>query len=77
MKEVKVLGSGCAKCVKSAEIISEVAREGGVQVNVIKETSPLALLEYGVMKTPAVVINNELVHSGSVPDKKTVEKWFS
>ncbi len=76
MKEIKVLGSGCAKCVKVAELIEEVANEDGIQVNIVKESSPQVMLEYGVMKTPAVVIDNHLVHSGSVPDKKTISQWL-
>ncbi len=76
MKEIKVLGSGCAKCVKVAELIKEVANEDGIQVNIVKESSPQVMLEYGVMKTPAVVIDNHLVHSGSVPDKKTISQWL-
>ena len=76
MKEIKVLGSGCSKCIKVAELIRVVANDCGVQVNVVKESSPQVMLEYGVMKTPAVVVDNQLMHSGSVPDRKKVEQWL-
>ncbi|MEJ2755441.1 MAG: thioredoxin family protein, partial [Gammaproteobacteria bacterium] len=72
MKEIKVLGSGCTKCIKTAELIQVVANECGVQVKIVKESSPQAMLEYGVMKTPAVVVDNRLMHSGTVPDRKQV-----
>ena len=47
MKEIKVLGSGCSKCIKVAELIQVVANDCGVQVNVVKESSPQVMLEYG------------------------------
>jgi Thioredoxin domain len=76
MKEIKVLGSGCAKCVKTAEFIKSIASECDVPINVVKETSPEVMLNYGVMSTPAVVVDDVLMHSGSIPDRKKVESWF-
>jgi predicted thioredoxin/glutaredoxin len=76
MREVEVLGSGCAKCVKTAELIQAVANDCGVSVHVVKESSPEVMLNHGVMSTPAVVIDNQLIHSGSVPDRKTIEGWL-
>lgn len=76
MKQVKVLGSGCKKCTRTVEIIQTVASECGVDVNVVKETSPEAMMRYGVMSTPAVIVDDVLVHSGSVPDRQKVEAWL-
>lgn len=76
MKEIKVLGSGCAKCIKTAEFIQSVAAECSIPVNVVKETSPEVIMSYGVMSTPAVVVDNILMHSGSIPDRKKVEGWL-
>ncbi len=76
MKEIKVLGSGCTKCIKTAEIIQWVAKECGVAVNVIKDTSLETIMEYGVMRTPAVIVDNQLMHSGSIPEKKQIEEWL-
>lgn len=76
MKEVEVLGSGCAKCVKTAELIQAVANDCGIPVHVVKESSPEVMLKHGVMSTPAVVIDNQLMHSGSVPDRKKIEEWL-
>ncbi|MEZ5503390.1 MAG: thioredoxin family protein [Halioglobus sp.] len=76
MKEIKVLGSGCAKCTKAAAFIQSVAAECGAPVNVVKETSPEVILSYGVMSTPAIVVDNVLMHSGSIPDRKKVEGWL-
>ncbi|WP_369921182.1 thioredoxin family protein [Marinomonas polaris] len=76
MKQVKVLGSGCSKCVKMAELIKAIAAENEVPVNVEKETSAEVIMSYGVMSTPAVVIDDVVVHYGSIPDKKKIQSWF-
>ncbi|BBB30574.1 thioredoxin family protein [Neptunomonas japonica] len=77
MKIIKVLGSGCTKCEKTAEIMTRLAAEVGVEVTVMKETDPAAIMGYGVMSTPAVVIDEQLVHSGSIPHRADVEAWLA
>lgn len=77
MKKIKVLGSGCAKCVKTAELIQLVANDCGASVDISKETRPEVILKYDVMSTPAVVIDEQLIHSGSVPDRKKIEEWLT
>jgi small redox-active disulfide protein 2 len=77
MKIIKVLGSGCTKCEKTAEILTRLAAEAGVDVTVMKETDPAAIMGYGVMSTPAVVIDEQLVHSGSIPHRADVEAWLA
>lgn len=77
MKNIKVLGSGCAKCKKTAEHIEKVASELGIEATVTKETDPQAIMEYGVMSTPAVVIDEQLVHSGSIPQTAQIKDWLS
>ena len=76
MKQIKVLGSGCAKCVKTAAVIQAIAEEHGVPVNLVKETSAEVMMNYGVMSTPAVLVDEVVVHSGSIPDRKKVESWL-
>ena len=77
MKIIKVLGTGCAKCIKTAELINRIAAEQGVAVSVSKETDPQIIMAYGVMSTPAVVIDEKLVHSGSIPQTLQVKEWLS
>lgn len=74
--EVIVLGSGCAKCTKTAEIIEKVAAESGQNLTVTKETSPEVIMSFGVMSTPAVVVNGELVHSGRIPTQAEIKSWL-
>lgn len=77
MKTVKVLGSGCKNCLSTEHVIKEVAAEKGLEVTIEKVTAPQEIMKYSVMKTPAVVINETVVHKGSVPDAATVATWFT
>jgi small redox-active disulfide protein 2 len=76
MKEIKVLGTGCAKCTKTVEIISKIANELNIDVKVIKVTDPEIIMGYGVMSTPAVIIDEINVHSGSIPNRQNIEFWL-
>jgi len=76
MKKIKVLGTGCAKCSKTADAISTIANELNIDVNVIKETNPEVIMSYGVMSTPAVIIDEVNVHSGSIPHRQSIELWL-
>ncbi|MBF7053858.1 MULTISPECIES: thioredoxin family protein [unclassified Halomonas] len=73
MKKIEVLGTGCKKCVTTAEQIEAVAGELGIEVEVEKVTDPAAIMGYQVMSTPAVAIDGNLVHSGSVPNREKIE----
>lgn len=77
MKEIKVLGTGCTKCIKTVEIISKIAKELNINVQVTKETDPEVIMNYRVMTTPAVIINEVNVHSGSIPHRDDIKSWLS
>ncbi|WP_321397837.1 thioredoxin family protein [Emcibacter sp.] len=76
MKTFKVLGSGCAKCKKTAELIAAEAEAAGVGIELVHETSPEVIMGYGVMSTPAVVCDEKVIHSGGVPDREQVREWI-
>ncbi|MDX2370985.1 MAG: thioredoxin family protein [Colwellia sp.] len=76
MKEIKVLGTGCAKCTKTVDVISKIADELNIDVHVIKETDLEVIMGYGVMSTPAVIIDEVNVHSGSIPSRQDIEMWL-
>ena len=77
MKHIKVLGSGCAKCQKTAELIQRIADEQNAQINLEKITDPMQIMTYNVMSTPAVVIDETVVHKGSIPKTQDVEGWLA
>ena len=76
MKHIKVLGSGCRNCETTAKLIQETAAAKGLAIELEKVTDMAAILGYGVMSTPGVVIDGKVVHAGGVPDRKTVEGWL-
>ncbi|TYC57084.1 thioredoxin family protein [Marinobacter sp. BW6] len=76
MKTFEVLGTGCKKCVKTAESIERLAKELGQTVNVEKVTDPARIMEYQVMATPAVAVDGKLVHSGSIPGRDEIAGWL-
>lgn len=76
MKSFKVLGSGCTNCVNTAKFIEERAKEMGVEVQVEKVTDLEAIMGYGVMSTPGVVMDEEVVHAGGVPNVEAITSWL-
>lgn len=76
MKDIKVLGTGCANCKATLKLIEEVVQARGVAVSLEKIEDMAAILGYGVMSTPGVVIDGKVVHAGGVPDRKKIESWF-
>ncbi len=76
MKNIKVLGTGCVNCKTTFEMIRRQAEEAGVTVNLEKVEDLPAIMTYRVMSTPAVVIDEKLVHSGGVPSRASIQTWL-
>ena len=77
MKEIKVLGSGCANCRNTIALIEQVAQAKGVAVIMQKVEEPRDIVGYGVMSTPGVVIDGKVVHAGGVPSRDKIEQWLA
>lgn len=75
--DIKVLGTGCAKCKSTVALIEDVAKAAGVAVSLEKVEEIQDIMGYGVMSTPGVVINGKVVHAGGVPSRDKIEQWFS
>ncbi len=76
MKNIKVLGTGCANCRNTQALIEAVAKEKGVEIVLEKVDELRDIMSYGVMSTPGVVIDGKVVHAGGVPARSKVEGWF-
>ncbi len=76
MKNVKVLGTGCANCKNTVKLIEEVARARGVEIALEKVEDIQAIMAWKVMSTPGVVIDGQVVHAGGVPGRSKVEGWL-
>ncbi|MBU4519379.1 MAG: TM0996/MTH895 family glutaredoxin-like protein [Gammaproteobacteria bacterium] len=77
MMDIKVLGTGCANCRNTIALIDQVAKAKGVEVQLEKVEELRDIMGYGVMSTPGVVINGQVVHAGGVPSREKIEQWFS
>ena len=77
MKTFKVLGTGCKNCENTAALIEAKAKEAGVEVAVEKVTDMAQIMAYGVMSTPGVVMDEQLVHAGGVPAADKVAEWVA
>ena len=71
--KIEILGSGCKKCTNLANDVSAVAERLGVKADIEKVTDMAKILDYGVMSTPAIVINHKVVTTGKLPSKSEIE----
>jgi small redox-active disulfide protein 2 len=67
--EIEVLGSGCSNCAKLEKLTKEVIAQLGIEAHVEKVEDMQKIMSYGVMSTPALVINGAVKLSGKVPNK--------
>ena len=74
--DVKVLGTGCANCSNTIAQIEQIAKDKGVTISLSKVQDIKDIMSYGVMSTPAVVINGKVVHAGGIPSRDKIESWF-
>lgn len=74
--EIKVLGPGCANCNKLEKIVEEAVQELGIEDPVLKVSDIQEMLSYGIMSTPALVVDGKVKFSGRVPSKDEVKKYL-
>jgi small redox-active disulfide protein 2 len=76
MLNVKILGSGCANCKRLEAMTREVVNSLGLQAELTKVTEPNDIMQYPILATPGLVINEELVSAGRIPSKTEIEGWL-
>jgi small redox-active disulfide protein 2 len=77
MVDIKILGSGCAKCVKLAENAETAAKELGLDYSVEKVTDQNAIIDAGVLITPALMIEGEIRSSGKILSAEQIKQLLS
>ena len=75
--EIKVLGSGCAKCKSLEKATREAVANAGIDASVTKVEDIMEIMKFGVMSTPALVVDGKVVVSGQVPKVSEIEKLLS
>jgi small redox-active disulfide protein 2 len=77
MKEIKILGTGCAKCNKLAENAETAAKELSIDYNLEKVSDLNKIMDYGVIITPALVVDGQVKVTGKVPKLDEIKKLLS
>jgi len=75
-RQIKVLGTGCPKCAKLAELTEKAARELGIEYELEKVTGINDIIGYGVMLTPALVVDGDVKVAGSVPSIDQITEYL-
>ncbi len=77
MTHIEVLGPGCQKCQVLYQHAEQAAKELGIEYEIKKVTDIGAIVGYGVMSTPALVVNGEIKVSGRVPSSEQLKGFLS
>jgi small redox-active disulfide protein 2 len=77
MKQVKILGSGCAKCNQLADAVKALIAAEGIEAEVQKVQDIQEIVSYGVMSTPALVVDGKVVCSGKVPSNDELRQMLT
>ncbi|MGE5480345.1 MAG: thioredoxin family protein [Chloroflexota bacterium] len=74
--KIKVLGTGCAKCVNLENRVKELVKNNNIDAEVEKVFELQEIMKYGVMMTPGLVINEKVVSYGSIPKESQILEWI-
>ena len=77
MKEIKVLGTGCPKCKALEKLTREAVTELGIEASILKEEDITKIMQYGIMRTPGLVVNERLVLAGRVPSLNEIKNLLT
>ncbi|MCX6708554.1 MAG: thioredoxin family protein [Candidatus Woesearchaeota archaeon] len=74
--KIEILGMGCPKCKQLEANTRKALEETGKKAEIVKVTDVDKIVEYGVMSTPAIVIDGAVKASGRIPDVEEIKKWL-
>jgi small redox-active disulfide protein 2 len=77
MMEIKILGTGCAKCKTLEKLTREVVEKNGINANITKVEDITEIMKYGIMATPALVVNEKVEIKGRVPSADEIKQVLS
>jgi small redox-active disulfide protein 2 len=73
--KIEILGMGCPKCKKLTENVKKAVEEAGVKADIEKVEEMDKIVAYGVMMTPALVLDGKIVSSGKIASVDEIKKW--
>jgi small redox-active disulfide protein 2 len=71
--EIKILGPGCPKCKTLEKITREVVEQNGIEATIVKVEDIMQIMKYGVMTTPALVVNEKVEIKGRIPSAEEIK----
>jgi small redox-active disulfide protein 2 len=74
---IKILGTGCTKCVNLEKKVKEIVSNNNIQASLEKISELQDIMKYGIMMTPGLVINEKVVSFGSIPKDDQILKWIN
>ena len=77
MKNIKVLGTGCANCKTVAKLIAAVAEEKEIAIELEKVEEIREIMSFGILATPGVVVDGQVVHSGGISSRDKIAQWLT
>ncbi|MDD3994969.1 MAG: thioredoxin family protein [Dehalococcoidales bacterium] len=75
--EIKILGSGCAKCHQLEQLVKEVVKELEIDAEIYYVKNITGIMEYPILTTPGLVIDEKVVSSGKVPTKAEITGYIT
>jgi small redox-active disulfide protein 2 len=72
--EIKILGTGCPKCKSLEKITREVVEQNGIEATVTKVEDIYQIMKYGVLTTPALVVDEKVEIKGRIPSAEEIKK---
>ena len=76
MKKIQILGTGCPKCRKLAEFAEQTAKELGIEYEIEKVTKISDIMKFGVMVTPALVVDGQVKVAGGLPNVERIKEMI-
>ncbi|SHE43044.1 small redox-active disulfide protein 2 [Bacteroides luti] len=72
--EIKILGSGCSKCKTLEKLTREVVEQNGIDASISKVEDIVEIMKFGVMATPALVVDGNVMIKGRVPSSQEIKE---
>ena len=74
--KIKILGGGCPRCEKLEQTAREAAQTLGIDTEFIKVKKMTEIMQYDILETPALVIDEKVTSSGRIPAKEEIMEWL-